>query len=71
MPADIPLWARQAALGLGRIGYKALSAAVHVGLKEIRTLGEEMTERVKRGEDAAERMARGEPYRREDEENRR
>jgi hypothetical protein len=64
--ADLPPAARQIFLGLGRIGYKVLSAAVHVGLKEVRTLGEELTERVKRGEEAAEKMSRGEPYRRDD-----
>lgn len=54
--------ARELVLGLGRIGYKALSSAVKVGLGEIAQVGETVVKRVRAGEAAAERMARGEPY---------
>ena len=57
--------ARELVLGLGRIGYKALSSAVKVGLGEIAQVGEIVVKRVRAGEAAAERMARGEPYRRD------
>ena len=54
---------RQAAMTAGRIGYKALSAAVAEGLRGIGELTAEADARVKRGARAAERMAKtGGPY---------
>jgi hypothetical protein len=66
--ANLPPAARQLFLGLGHIGYKALSAAVRVGLGELANAGETVIRRVRAGEAAADRMSKGQPYTREDEE---
>lgn len=64
--AKLPPVAHDLIAGLGRIGYKALSSAVKVGLGELAHAGEKVVRRVRAGEAAAERMARGEPYKRDD-----
>ena len=69
--ADIPPQVRAAMRAtvqtLGKIGYRAISAAVSTALKGVGELTEEVDKRVKRGSKAAERMARGEPYDRDPE----
>lgn len=67
MAFKLPPIAHDVAVGLGRIGYKALSSGVKVALGELAQAGEAVVKRVRDGEAAADRMARGEPYRRYDE----
>jgi hypothetical protein len=64
--ADIPPEVRAAMRAtvntLGRIGYRAISAAISTALKGVGEITQEVDRRVKRGAGAAEKMARGEPY---------
>ena len=62
MADDLPPMVRNFVIGLGRIGYRALSAAVATVGREVSALTEEAHKRVKHASEAAEKMARGEPY---------
>ena len=58
---------RKAAMTAGRIGYKAISAAIAEGLRGVSEITAEADARVKRGARAAERMRdTGGPYKPED-----
>jgi hypothetical protein len=66
--SDLPPVVRGFVMGLGRIGYRAISAAIGTVAREVSVLTEEVDKRVKHAGRAAEKMARGEPYEpREDE----
>ena len=58
--------AREIGLGLGRIGFQAMSAGIARALEEVGKLTEDVDQRVKRGARQATRMANGEPFRPED-----
>ena len=59
--------AREVAASLGRIGYRAISAAVSTALEAAGEVSEEINRRIKRGAGAAKHMAKtGEPYQREE-----
>jgi hypothetical protein len=62
MADELPPMVRHFVIGLGRIGYRAISAAVATVAREVSTLTEEAHKRVKHASEAAEKMARGEPY---------
>ena len=63
LPPGFAAALRQAAMTAGRIGYRALSAAVAEGLRGVSEITAEADARVKRGARAAERMAKtGGPY---------
>jgi hypothetical protein len=58
--------AREVAASLGRIGHRAVSAAVATALEAAGEVSEEIDRRIKRGARGAQRMAKtGEPYQRE------
>lgn len=62
IPPEVRAAMRATVNTLGRIGYRAISAAVSTALKGVSELTEEVDKRVKRGSKAAERMANGQPY---------
>jgi hypothetical protein len=69
LPPGFAAALREAAMTAGRIGYRALSAAVAEGLRGVSELTSEADARVKRGARKAREMAdTGKPYNRDDEE---
>jgi hypothetical protein len=70
LPPGVASALREAMMTAGRIGYRALSAAVAEGLKGVSEITAEADARVKRGARKAREMAdTGKPYNRDDEDD--
>jgi hypothetical protein len=68
VPPEVRAAMRATVQTLGKIEYRAISAAISTALKGVGEITEEVDRRVKRGAGAAEKMAKGEPYRNPDDE---
>jgi hypothetical protein len=69
IPPEVRAAMRATVQTLGKIGYRAISAAVSTALKGVGEITEEVDRRVKRGSKAAEKMANGQPYEGPDDES--